>query len=131
MAISETCKQASDAEKGKIEIRPATPFVPESTVELDRTDKNKDEFISVTCRYRSSAGDSKKNNYVIQVKRFETGTTEDVVVIYSISALGGEEQYSRYKQKVVSVIRNTPYECRTRRTNCKFRAYIRKNQTWN
>ena len=48
IAISEACKQASDAEKGKIEIRPAIPFVPESTVESDRTDKNKDEFISVS-----------------------------------------------------------------------------------
>ena len=47
-----------------------------------RTDKNKDEFISVTCRYRPSAGDSKKNNYVIQAKRFETGTTEDVLRWY-------------------------------------------------
>ena len=62
IAISEACKQAIDAEKGKIEIRPAIPFVPESTVESDRTDKNKDEFISVTCRYMPSAGDSKKNN---------------------------------------------------------------------
>ena len=51
------------------------------------------------------------------------------VVIYSVSALGGEEQYSRNKQKVVKVIRNDLYECRTRRTNCKFRDYIRKNQT--
>ena len=82
IAISEACKQASDAEKGKIEIRPAIPFVSESTVESDRTDKNKDEFISVTCRYRPSAGDSKKNNYVIQAKRFETGTTEDVLRWY-------------------------------------------------
>ena len=64
IAISEAYKQASDAEKGKIEIRPAIPFVPESTVESDRTDKNKDKFISVTCKYRPSAGDSKKNNYV-------------------------------------------------------------------
>ena len=39
IAISEACKQASDAEKGKIEIRPAIPFVPELTVELDRTNK--------------------------------------------------------------------------------------------
>ena len=47
IAISEACKQASDVKKGKIEIRPAISFVPESTVESDRTDKNKDEFISV------------------------------------------------------------------------------------
>ena len=44
-----------------------------------RTDKNKHEFIQGICRYRPSAGDSKKNNYVIQVKHFETGTTEDIL----------------------------------------------------
>ena len=44
IAIFEVCKQASDVKKGKIEIRPAISFVPESTVESDRTDKNKDEF---------------------------------------------------------------------------------------
>ena len=82
IAISEACKQTSDTKKDKIEIRPAIPFIPESTVESDRTDKNKDEFISVTCRYRPSAGDSKKNNYVIQAKHFETGTTEDVLHWY-------------------------------------------------
>ena len=82
IAISEACKEASDAEKGKIQIRPAIPFVPESTVESDRTNKNEDESISVTYRYRPSAGDSKKNNYVIQAKRFETGTTEDVLQWY-------------------------------------------------
>ena len=30
----------------------------------------------------SSAGDSKKNNYVVQAKQFETGTTEDVLRWY-------------------------------------------------
>ena len=85
IAISKACKQASDAEKGKIEIRPAILFVPESTIESDRTNKNKDEFIQVNCRYRPSAGDSKKNNYVIQAKCFETGTTEDVLVRWYIT----------------------------------------------
>ena len=33
IAISEACKHASDAEKGKIEIRPAISFVPETTVD--------------------------------------------------------------------------------------------------
>ena len=51
-------------------------------MESDRTDKNKDEFISGTCRYRPSAGDSKKNNDVIQAKNFETGTTEDILCWY-------------------------------------------------
>ena len=46
---------------------------------------------------------------------------DDAVVIYSVSALGGEEQYSRYKQKVVKIDKDTPYECRALRTNCKFR----------
>ena len=82
IAIAEACNSASDAEKCKIEIRPAIPFVPESAVESERTEKNKDDFIAVTCRYRPSAGDSKKNNYVIQAKRFETGTTEDVLRWY-------------------------------------------------
>ena len=48
IAFSEACNQASDAEKDKIEIRQAIPIVPESIVESERTDKNKDEFISVT-----------------------------------------------------------------------------------
>ena len=34
-------------------------------VKSERNNKNKDEFISVICRYRPSAGDSKKNNYTI------------------------------------------------------------------
>ena len=76
IAIAEVCSKASDAEKGRIEIRPAISFEPESAVEFDRTDKNKDDFIAVTCRYRPSAGDYKKNNYVIQAKCFETGLTE-------------------------------------------------------
>ena len=44
IAISEACEQESDAEKSKIEIRSAIPFVPESTVESDRIDKNKDDL---------------------------------------------------------------------------------------
>ena len=102
IAISEACKQASDAEKGKIEIRPAIPFVPESTVESDRTDKNKDEFISVTCRYRPSAGDSKKNDYVIQAKRFETGTTEDVLRWYITLQEIFEKKYYKVFLNIVS-----------------------------
>ena len=52
--------QASDTKKGKIEIKPAILFIPESTVGSERTDKNKDEFISVTCVLRSSPDNSKK-----------------------------------------------------------------------
>ena len=77
--ISKACSQTSNAEKGKIEIRSAIPFVRESTVESERTEKNKDAFISVTCRYRPSAGNSQKNIYVIQAKHFETETIEDAL----------------------------------------------------
>ena len=71
-----------------------------------------------------------------QTESFQHGVMTHVelrraVVIYSISAVGGEEQHGRHKQKVVKVIRNNLYKCRTERTNCKSRAYIRKNQTWN
>ena len=69
---SKACSQVSNSEKGKIEIRPAIPFVPESTVDVERIDKNKDEFISLIYRYRPSARDSKKNYYVIKANRFET-----------------------------------------------------------
>ena len=48
IAFSEACNQASDAKKDKIEIRQAIPIVPESTVKSENTNKNKDEFISVT-----------------------------------------------------------------------------------
>ena len=73
IAISEGCNH------DKVKIRIAIPFVPESTVVSERIDKNKDDCITVTCRYRFSAGDFKKNNYVIQTKSFEIGTTEDVL----------------------------------------------------
>ncbi len=65
IAIAKVCSKASDAEKGKIEIRPLFSYVPEYAVESDWTEKNKDDFIDATCTYRSKAGDSKKRNYVI------------------------------------------------------------------
>ena len=63
-------------------IIPAISFAQESTINAARIDKNKDEFNSVICTYRPSAGDSKKNDYVTQAKHFETGTTEDVLCWY-------------------------------------------------
>ena len=60
IGISEACNQASDAEKGMIESRLAILFVPESIVEAERTDMDKDKFILVNCRYRSSAEDFAK-----------------------------------------------------------------------
>ena len=82
IAISKVCSHASDAEKGKIDIRPDIPFVPESTLESDRTGKNNGEFILVTRRYRPSTRDFKKNNYVMQAKCFVIGTIEDVLCWY-------------------------------------------------
>ena len=79
VAISTAYSLASDAENGKIEITPAIPFVPESTVGSGISDKNKLELILVTCRYRSSTGASKKDNFIIQAKHYETETTEDVL----------------------------------------------------
>ena len=40
IAISEVCHQASDAKKGKIDIKPAIQLIPGSTVESERSDKN-------------------------------------------------------------------------------------------
>ena len=62
IVISESCASAADAEKGKIEICSAIPFIPESNVDGDRADENKDDLIAVTCRCRPSAGNSKKKN---------------------------------------------------------------------
>ena len=75
-------ESASAVEKDKIEVRPTISFVPESTVDSERPDKHKDEFILVTCRYSYSAKESKKNNYIIQVKYFETETIEDILHWY-------------------------------------------------
>ena len=48
VAIFKAYNQASEVENGKVKMRPATPFVSGSTVELGRTDQNKDDFISIT-----------------------------------------------------------------------------------
>ena len=63
IAIYSACSHASDAKKGKIEIRPDIPFVQESTVEAERTDKNTDKFVSVTCKYMHKAGSCGKSMY--------------------------------------------------------------------
>ena len=43
----EACNQASNTENGKIEMIPAILFEPESTVESERFEMNKEKFISV------------------------------------------------------------------------------------
>ena len=63
--ISKVYSKARDTRKGKVEIWPDNPFVPESTVDSERAKKNKDNLIVVTYRYRCSARNSKNNNYVI------------------------------------------------------------------
>ena len=60
ITISEVYNQAKDIEKGKIEIMSAIPFVKESTVGSERTEKNKNGFIAVICKYRSSTRKSKR-----------------------------------------------------------------------
>ena len=57
-----------DAKKGNIEIRPAIPFESEAT--YNSTNKDKQKFVDITCRYCSSGADSKKNNYQINVRIF-------------------------------------------------------------
>ena len=57
-------------------------FIPESSVESERTDNNRDKFISIKYIYMPSAGNSRKNNYVLQAKGLETGTPKDVLRWY-------------------------------------------------
>ena len=47
VAIFKACSQASDAKNGKIGIRPGIPFVSESKVDSERTEKNKDDVIAL------------------------------------------------------------------------------------
>ena len=58
------------------------PFVSETTINLERAEKNKNDSIAVMCRYGPSAGDSKKKNCVIQAKYLETGSIEYVQCWY-------------------------------------------------
>ena len=51
-------------------------------LESSGTQKNKEYFIKVTGRYMPCAVGSNKSNYVVQVKHFETETTEDVLYCY-------------------------------------------------
>ena len=79
-----------------------------STVEPDRTEENKDDVIAVTCRNRHSAGDSKKKNYLIQSKCFETGTTENVLcwyinlgkIWYGLRGGQGNDDFMRLKKTI-------------------------------
>ena len=60
--FSEVCTSTSDAEKQKVETFPVIPFVPDYTVDGYRTEKNRDDLITVICRYRHIPWDSKKRN---------------------------------------------------------------------
>ena len=51
-------------------------------LESSGTQKNKEYFIKVTGRYMPCAVGSNKSNYVVQVKHFETETTEDALHWY-------------------------------------------------
>ena len=54
------CSTVSDAKSGRIEIRPAIPFIPEYTVDSETTDENNDDFIAVTCSLMPCRGVSRK-----------------------------------------------------------------------
>ena len=45
--IKDSCSGSGDAERGKIEQRPAVPFVSEAT--YDSTEKDKGKYIEITC----------------------------------------------------------------------------------
>ena len=63
VSISKAYSQASNVEKDNIEIRPATPFAPESTVDSEIIEKKEEDFNAVICKYRTSAVNSKKTKY--------------------------------------------------------------------
>ena len=59
-------KKPQDAEKGRIEVRPAVSFVSDAT--YNDSVKDKAKFIEVMCRYNTASKDVKANNYQIHVK---------------------------------------------------------------
>ena len=79
-AIKESCEKPQDAEKGRIEVRPAVSFVSDAT--YNDSVKDKAKFIKVMCRYNTASKDVKANNYQIHVKKFDHGTPEDVLLWY-------------------------------------------------
>ena len=79
-AIKDSCSGPGDAERGKIEQRPAVPFVSEAT--YDSTEKDKGKYIEITCRHTPAEKDTKKNNYNVHVRIFDHGTPEDMLLWY-------------------------------------------------
>ena len=80
-AIKDSCSGPGDAERGKIEQRPAVPFVSEAT--YDSTEKDKGKYIEITCRHTPAEKDTKKNNYNVHVRIFDHGTPEDMLLWYT------------------------------------------------
>ena len=71
-AIKDSCSGPGDAERGKIEQRPAVPFVSEAT--YDSTEKDKRKYIEITCRHSRADKDTKKKNYNVHVRIFDRAT---------------------------------------------------------
>ena len=80
-AIKDSCSGPGDAERGKIEQRPAVPFVSEAT--YDSTERDKGKYIEITCRHSPADKDTKKNNYNVHVRIFDHGTPEDMLLWYT------------------------------------------------
>ena len=86
------CTGIADAEKRMIEICSIIPFVPNSTVDDARAEKNKDIFITATYRYNHSAGNSKKDLTIFKKTVTKGLVTSDVTT--GIATLGGITEYS-------------------------------------
>ena len=56
-AIKDLCSGLGDVERGKIEQRPAVPFIWEAT--YDGTEKDKGKFIEIICRHSPADKDTK------------------------------------------------------------------------
>ena len=67
-----------DAEKEKIEERPAISFVSDTSCHDSSKDKSK--LIEVMCRYYHTTKDIKANNYQVNVRKLDHGTPEDVLL---------------------------------------------------
>ena len=59
-------------------IRSAVSFVSEAT--YDSTEKDKQKFGDITCRYPPSRAGRKKNNYKIYVQIFDHSAPENILL---------------------------------------------------
>ena len=79
MDSSETPK---GAEKGRIEVGPIVSLV--SDISYHGYIKGMTEFIEVIGRCNTSCEDIEANNVQVCVKKFDNGTSEDILVVWYI-----------------------------------------------